>query len=83
MRFTPRAYRDGGATSATDVGYHYRRVNIEGPCYDKRREVIEMLNGWYPTMNCSGSSIPLTKVTTGRPAGAGKSQPEYRGVGLP
>ncbi len=27
----------------TTAGY-----NIEGPCYDKRREVIEMLNGSVP-----------------------------------
>ena len=48
MRLHHDAYRDGGASqplmwAITTAGY-----NIEGPCYDKRREVIEMLNGSVP-----------------------------------
>lgn len=30
------------------MGDHTAGYNIEGPCYDKRREVIEMLNGTVP-----------------------------------
>ncbi len=44
----------------TTAGY-----NIEGPCYDKRREVIEMLNGTVPNDELLASFTPLMRVMTG------------------
>lgn len=57
----------------TTAGY-----NIEGPCYDKRREVIEMLNGTVPVV-CSmtgmtgnmddGEALSLVTPVNGLPSG--------------
>ncbi len=43
-----------------------RAITLKRPCYDKRREVIEMLEGLCPMMNCSGLFIPLTTGMTGQ-----------------
>jgi phage terminase large subunit-like protein len=44
----------------TTAGY-----NIEGPCYDKRREVIEMLNGTVPNDELFGVIYTVDEGMTG------------------
>jgi phage terminase large subunit-like protein len=40
-------------------------ANIEGPCFDKRRQVIEMLEGRFPTTSFSAGSGRSTKGMIG------------------
>ena len=62
----------------TTAGY-----NIEGPCYDKRREVIEMLNGSVPNDELFGIIYTVDEGDDWTdPQVLGKSQSKYWRVGL-